>query len=532
MRLNKVLVLFIFGLLSNICFARIFYIDPANGSDSGDGSISSPWKTLEYVINNNLVESAAYITQYDSHNPQTEPKNTGAPVKAGDTLMLYGGLHGDIFIQNYINPSYITIKAVPGQTPILKKCHLRSAKNWRFEGLSISSEPYGTYIGDVLFYLESHNWHGPVSDIEIKDCMIYSTANAWTTAEDWVSKGSNGILVNASRVLLQNNTLTNIRLGISLSGDNNRAIGNSVINFAGDGLRILGSSNLVESNLIKNCYSVDDNHDDGIQSFTTGGLIVDNNIVRGNTILNYEDPHQPLLGSLQGIGCFDGPYNNWVVENNLVVVDHWHGITFYEGINCRIINNTVLDPTPSSSNGPSWISIGERNSGSPSSNCVVKNNIANAVNIHASSNNTTVGNNILLQSVNEYNSHFVDFANFDFRLIQGSGAIDHADMNYSSMIDINGMARPWGRASDIGAYEFLGETVSIDPISTKMEVLASEGTLSIQSDKSLGMVSIHTMNGQCIYRKLSNAYGLYISDLPKELLIVSAGGQIRKVLMR
>ena len=116
MRLNKILTLFVFGLLSNTGFANIFYIDPANGNDSGDGSVSSPWKTFEYVVNNNLIESAAYVTQYNSNNPQTEPKNVGATVKAGDTLMLYGGLHGDIFITNYINPHYITVKAMPNQT--------------------------------------------------------------------------------------------------------------------------------------------------------------------------------------------------------------------------------------------------------------------------------------------------------------------------------------------------------------------------------------------------------------------------------
>ena len=35
---------------------------------------------------------------------------------------------------------------------------------------------------------------------------------------------------------------------------------------------------------------------------------------------------------------------DWVIENNVVIVDHWHGITLGGARNCRIVNNTVIDP--------------------------------------------------------------------------------------------------------------------------------------------------------------------------------------------
>lgn len=540
MRSNKTLLLFIFALLSDICFANTFYVDPAKGSDSGSGSFSNPWKTFEYVVNNNLIESSSYVTQYNSNNPQTELKNPGALVKAGDTLMLYGGLHGDIFIENYINPSFITVKAMSNQTPVIRKCHLRGAKNWRFEGLSFSSEPYGaylndgTYANDRLIFLESHNWHGPVSDIEIKNCNIYSATKAWTTAKDWINKASHGIRVHANHVLLQNNTFKNVDFGIMLRGDYNRIIGNSVINFAGDGMTIQGSNNLIESNLIKNCYKVDDNHDDGIQSYALGGMAVDNNIIRGNTILNYDDPKQPLLGPLQGIGCFDGPFRNWIVENNVVIVDHWHGIAFFGGINCEIRNNTVLDPTPSSTSGPSWITIDEKESnGVRSSNCVVKNNIVNHLKI-ISKTNTTTDNNLLITTTKEYVRNFADYANYDFHLMQTSPAIDRGDITCFSAFDMDGKARPQGTAPDIGAYEFVGltsETLTIPASSADIRIAAYKGTLSIQSDKCIGLVSIYTMNGQCLYQAFSDAHELYVNNLPKELLIVTVGEQTRKISM-
>ena len=72
---------------------------------------------------------------------------------------------------------------------------------------------------------------------------------------------------------------------------------------------------------------------------------------------NYEDPNQPFRGTLQGLGCFDGFYIDWVIENNLVVTDHWHGISLCGAVNCRIVNNTVVDANDVSPGPPGFWSI-------------------------------------------------------------------------------------------------------------------------------------------------------------------------------
>ncbi len=46
---------------------------------------------------------------------------------------------------------------------------------------------------------------------------------------------------------------------------------------------------------------------------------------------------------MQGIFGKDGMFEDFVIENNAVIVDHWHGISLYRTTNCRIINNTVVD---------------------------------------------------------------------------------------------------------------------------------------------------------------------------------------------
>ncbi len=513
-------------LFMSKCYASVFYIDPFNGSNTlGNGSITNPWKTLEYVINSNKIESHSYVTPYNSSSPQLITKNSGAPIKEGDIIMLYSGLHGDIFIQNYINSSQITIMAMPDNYPIFKKCRLQGAKNWKFESITVSSEIYGSYYTGDLFFLESNNFYGPVSYINIKNCKILSTSSPWTTASEWVNNASNGINAVGDHVVLDLNTLTNTRFGITLKGNYNTATRNIIQNFSGDGLRILGSNNLVEANIIKNCYKVDDNHDDGIQSFTTGGIIADNNIVRGNTILNYEDPNQPLLGPLQGIACFDGPFNNWIIENNQVIVNHWHGISVYGGKNFKIANNTVIDPTPTITPGPAWIKIEDYN-GVPSNTCVVKNNISNTLSINPNS-ETTVGNNLLISNFSAYSSNFVNYQANNYHLLSGSSAIDNADDNFAPTLDFDLIARPQGISSDIGAFEYVKSIfLSTEDIlkndSFKVFPIPANDFLMIESSHNDANVKLFNFLGKIVYNKTVPKFPhiIRINEWPKGVYIL------------
>lgn len=461
-------------LLLAICFVKIsfaetFYIDPLNGDNiTGNGSLSAPWQTLEYVINTNLIETHSYMTPYDASNPQILTKNLGAPVHEGDTLILFSGLHGKIYIENYINSDFITIKGADGHTPVIEKCHLRGAKNWRIENVTFSGEPFGRYHKERLIFLESHDWQGPVADIILRGNHIYSSLSPWTSAAEWVQNVSDGIYIAGDNIVLDGNRLDNTGFSVTLLGNHNHALNNTITNFSGDGIRILGSSNIVEANTIKNCYKVDDNHDDGIQSFTSGGLVVDSNQVIKNIILNYEDPSQPLLGDLQGIGCFDGPFNGWIVENNVISVNHWHGISMYGANNCNIQNNTVIDPNLADDVGPSWILIDDDGI-IGAMDCSVKNNIVNTLSINASS-DTEVGSNLLLNTIDGYANNFMDYAGYDFNLVSTSPAIDQGDNTCAPLTDIAGTDRPQGVASDIGAYEYIPSVSTIEQVVIGLDV--------------------------------------------------------------
>ncbi|MEO8198252.1 MAG: choice-of-anchor Q domain-containing protein, partial [Thermoanaerobaculia bacterium] len=231
---------------------------------------------------------------------------------------------------------------------------------------------------------------------------------------------------------------------------------NTIDGFSADGLRGLGDGDVFEYNLVQNSYvgdPPDGNHDDGFQSWSLGpggvgtGEVRDL-VLRGNVILNSTavgGPPPALRTNLQGIGCFDGLFVNWTVENNVVITDHWHGISLYGAVDSKIVNNTVIDNVPGSP-GPPWI-MTNSNQGTPSSNVLVRNNLA--------ADYALAGSAI----VADHNLEFTNAATlfvappYDLRLLAGSAAENSGSATGAPPFDILRVPRPQGAAFDLGAYE-------------------------------------------------------------------------------
>ncbi|MCB0664933.1 MAG: right-handed parallel beta-helix repeat-containing protein [Saprospiraceae bacterium] len=429
--------------------AGVFFVDPVHGSMSNDGSAASPWKTLEEVFENNLIETQSYSPLPYSENSILVPKNAGAPVKSGDTLMLRDGYHGTIFYRGIYNNDYITIMNQSGHEPMLGNIFISAGSRFIFDGLTITPEAAPSFFYSQLFRLESHGYHGPSREVIVRNCQLrgISDASGWGLKE-WNSVGS-CIKIDGNASTVENCHCLNIDEGINISADSCIVSGNSIVNFAGDGMRGQGSYLLFEYNLVKNCYDIDDNHDDGFQAFTSPGYPLVGNVLRGNVILNWEDPDQPFRGTLQGIGCFDGPYVDWIIENNIVAVNHYHGISLYGAENCRIINNSVIDLD--SVNGPNgtWIMVNDHKNGTPSSGCVIQNNLSFGFSYGQE---TDFLNNLLIAGY----QNFVNASAVDFHLKPGSDAIDMGYNQGAPPIDIERNPRPVGGVVDVGAYEFQG----------------------------------------------------------------------------
>lgn len=447
----KIIILCAVILMPVTNWAADFYVDPVNGSMENDGSYENPWSTIQEVFENDLIEMKVYaVTPYEDVDAPKKLKNPGAPVKSGDTMYLRSGYHGEIWERGAYNDEFITITAEDGHTPVLKRIFLSAASKWHLKGLTVTPSAAPEYERVTLITAESHGWHGPSSEFIIENCSLYSVEDisSWT-ADDWNSLACSGIRMYAPDSIIRNNNLHNVNFGMVIGRDRILVEKNKIINLSGDG--IVGGADFLtfQYNTIKNFFKVNENHDDGIQfhrGTNTDRIPMKNIILRGNIIVDNDDTqNNPLIGSPQGIGCFDnGMYENWVVENNVVVVNHWHGISVYGAINCRIVNNTVLNVH---GDRATWISLGNN-----PRDTVVRNNFA----VHTfnyEGENITSDHNISLRDL-EPEDYFNDFQNLDFRLKEGSPALDAGSSDLAPAVDIRGVQRPKGISYDIGAYEY------------------------------------------------------------------------------
>lgn len=443
-------------LITTPLLAADFYIDPQQGSPTGDGSAEKPWRSLQKVIDAGLVQSRTWDSLPHKRGSKLVPINEEGPIKPGDTIWLRSGDYGSVSIRKHYNSGTITIAAEKGHEPRFHSLLLQSGSHWALKGLHVQPNLNKGKRPRTMIDIQSHGWNGPVHDILVEQCVLQSVEDTsdWSAA-DWNERSSSGIEADGERMVIRGNRLKNVNFGISVGASDSLVEHNLVENFAGDGLRGLGNHSVFQYNVVKNCYDVNGNHDDGFQSWTNGpdgvgsGEVV-GMVLRGNTIINYEDPDQPHRGALQGIGCFDGMFVDWIVENNLIVVDHYHGITLGGARGCRIVNNTVVDPNDRRP-GPAALRISKHKRGITSSDCTVRNNLVSSLQVQGE--NMTVDHNLV---VDDPAAMFVAPAEFDFRLRKGSLAIDAGTADLAPKVDIAGTSRPQGMAVDVGAYEFSG----------------------------------------------------------------------------
>ena len=380
----------------------------------------------------------------------SELQNAINNVQGGDTISLLTGNYDDLTITGKNNSSFVTIRAYTGATPVFNSIDIHNSSYWKLYGVDIKPRYSSGADGTEAVNLDGNF-------LTIENCIInYSDDISGWIASDWLARAGNGVIMDGSNINVISNTITVVDHGIACSANNSLVSHNLIVNFRGDGIRGLSNDVIYEYNTIKNSYDVDDNHDDGFQSWSygSGGVgtgTVYNVTLRGNTVINFEDPNQPFKGELQGIGLFDGMFENWLVENNLIITNHWHGISFYGAINCKIINNTVVDNDNTPEPDP-WIMVNDHKNGTPSSGVIVRNNIATDYSLTGG---YTEDHNIEI-TMNQAPTYFINPSGGigNYHLINNSPAIDAGSGNGAPNIDKDGVVRPQGSGFDIGCYEF------------------------------------------------------------------------------
>lgn len=443
-----------------------YYADPVYGSMSNDGSLGSPWGSLEDIFDNNTTFSA------------------------GDVIILQDGNHGDPLITG-ANTGTVSIIAASGASPYAGKIIFQNASNWSLSGLIVSPETAnGTYTnGSPLIDIRTTADH-----ILITNCVVYSTfdSSSWSS-NDWNTKSSKGIFIQGEDCIVEDNEVFNISNGIIMTYEATRSEVNynNIYNFKGDGMRVLGNYQKAQYNTIYDCYNSDSLHNDGIQCYSPEWdnwspgdppqYTLTGSEIRGNYILNFtrdpsiysskeEEMQLGLLGPIQGIVCLRGVFKEWVIENNIIIIDNYNGIVLNGGLDCIIRHNSVIEHPDDlkfySEDGKDAVpklltqdlKINHDNDwqtphvlAAYAENTLVANNLG-AI-IKDNSENTQeptiqVGN---LES-SDFANLLLDYANFDARLKLNSAALDIGDSQYASLIDWEEESRDDGYP-DVGADE-------------------------------------------------------------------------------
>ena len=425
---------------------RTYYVDPVNGSPNNPGTSASPWRTLEQVF------------------------ASGQKFAAGDVIYLRNGNHGSPVVTGGISSGTVTIEAQPGQSPKMQSLRFAGgASHWIVSGVLVSpQEANGTFTTGSLVQFDSGATYDTFENSQLR-YAVDSTAATWNNS-DWVTKTGTAILVIGSNNQVIGNQIRNTHNGVQLdrtstagAGATNSLVrGNRIDNFWEDAFRCRVSGCDVEYNTAVNSYAVvppgtenDPPHRDMFQSYRGDGSFttIANVVVRGNVFIARQGARYPNIPfqynghyTIQGISAFDGPYSGWTIENNVVMVEVGLAMGLYGMNNSTIVNNTVV-PDPLGTD--SEIRITNQKDGTPSSNDILRNNLAHSFNTGAAvnlqhSNNITVGT--------AYSTFFADYGGYNLHLKAGSPAINAGTTANAPSIDADQKQRtvPY----DVGAYEY------------------------------------------------------------------------------
>lgn len=436
--------------LSNVV-GTAYYCDPVNGSMSNSGTQASPWKSLQDVF-------AAQKT-----------------FNSGDVIYLLSGAHGSPYMTG-THSDYVTIKPLSGENPVIASVQVENGSYWAFDGLTFSTNGSGGSFARDYMFLTKNN----ATYLKIENCTFSCADDSSTWSKnDWYANSEDAVIIRGDNIIFNNNTIKNVYFALQIEGDYAEVRNNLIDNFGADAIRALGSHAIYENNIIRDAYVEDYsiNHDDGIQMYDKDNVaagIIDDVIIRNNKIYNFADPitqamiNDNLVGySMQGIIITDGHTENVTVENNLVVSDHYHGITLTGAINCKIQNNTV-SKTPTSYNpvtdATPWIQVKNDKQGNGSTGNIIRNNIATMYTPWTYDEATNTEENNIVAIANDAPNFYVDYNNFDFNLKAGSPAIDAGVNMGITAFDIDGNPRSVGSAVDCGAFELQASADVTSPV--------------------------------------------------------------------
>ena len=449
MRFRQTLIVALFAMAAAApSWSATYYVaarDAVANNSTADGSKTRPWPTVNLALTR---------------------------VKAGDTILLMDGPHYGLKVDDLAFATPVTIRSLNAKKARLSWILLQGdTRNLVFQNLSVwPADPSNASTRKLI------ETGYDATDIVFDGLDVRSGSDAasypgWTKAQ-WEGRSFNGFYARGARTTIKNSTFTGIGPGVQTVGADSRILNNTVAGFSNDGMRVFGNGSIVRGNKVTDCVRIDGNHPDALQSWSVDGKPVDGLLIENNTFLEWSNAKiNPYRCQLQGVGFFDGFYDNLVIRNNVLSLTAYHGISVYGGRNVSIVNNTVVNAKGAPAGYP-WIAVFSHKNGTPSRNVVTANNLAMKFSSTAATVNTTTANN----SVIIYPAKVLtDVAKFNYRPKADSGFIDTGNAVVAPKGDILNNLRPSGKGPDRGAYEVGSTSAAATTVTTTTATTQTAG---------------------------------------------------------
>lgn len=334
-------------------------IDPPPGGDEPSPPVDDPKDTLPPVVTPPAPPATTPPSGAITVSNRAEMDAAMAAARTANaktTIVLKAGDYGSLLIDNY-HPVYSVVL-------------MADAKHGpHFDRIEITKNASGiSIIGMHVHPATVVQYKGPIvtiggSDCNLEGCLIWPSPDiqnhtGWTPA-DWLARLHEGIHMTGSMCGLKKNSL--LGCGFSSQGDHCVIDQNTVLAFPADAMRCTGNYTTFTRNVAKGCFKVSANHDDGLQVWSTDGKggrpgtgVLKGLTVVGNEIYERLAPlvQNPLPGPLQGIGMFDGTYEDVTIMGNQIEVTAGHGIALYFALNSTVDLNVVRDAAGNTKSPP------------------------------------------------------------------------------------------------------------------------------------------------------------------------------------
>ncbi|SNR71926.1 right-handed parallel beta-helix repeat-containing protein [Puniceibacterium sediminis] len=277
-----------------------------------------------------------------------------ANAQGGETILLEGGNYGDLYIgaksgYDVTFPDNVTIaSADPSNPATFSGLDVRDAANLTFDGILFD---YTFEAGDPI-------WLRPFSVTDSDNITIRNStfdgdlAQGVSDIADGYGYGIGLSLKGTTGATIENNEIFNFHRGLTVTESGDVTVrGNDVHSIRSDGMdfsEITGA--LIEDNYLHDFRGSleSGDHRDMIQFWTKGTDAPSTDItIRGNTLdIGEGDATQSIFMRNdqvdQGLAGSEMFYSNILIEDNVIVNGHMHGITVGETNGLVIRGNSVL----------------------------------------------------------------------------------------------------------------------------------------------------------------------------------------------